>query len=73
MKKLKYILCTVIVVLLTSCSTEIREDKNHPAFREAASTFKVIEVEGCEYILFYGSNRELRYDGITHRGNCKNH
>lgn len=34
---------------------------------------RIVVFDGCEYVLFLGSNTELRYDGITHKGNCKNH
>jgi|AntRauTorckE6833_2_1112554.scaffolds.fasta_scaffold18258_3 hypothetical protein len=73
--RIKYFLYTLLVaVLMVGCTKNSKtKDKNHPAFREAMSKYKIIEVEGCEYILFYGSNSELRYDGVTHKGNCKNH
>lgn len=80
---ISYTLYTLLVVFLMVGCTECNKtkDKDHPAFRGDMSKYKVIEVEGCEYILFYGSNREplmnlemeLRYDGVTHKGNCKNH
>ena len=69
MKNLIYIL--LILICLVGCTAN--GEKDHPAFREAMSKYKIVEVEGCEYILFYGSNSELRYDGVTHKGNCKNH
>lgn len=70
-----YTLYTLLVAfLMVGCDESNKtKDKDHPAFREAMSKHKVVEVEGCEYILFYGSNSELRYDGVTHKGNCKNH
>ena len=73
--KLSYTLYTLFVAFLILGCTENNKTKgkDHPAFREALSTYKVIELEGCQYILFYGSNSELRYDGVTHKGNCKNH
>ncbi|MFT7155230.1 MAG: hypothetical protein ACI8Q1_000231 [Parvicella sp.] len=73
--KLSYTLYILLVAfLMVGCNESNRtKDKDHPAFREAMSKYKVVEVEGCEYILFYGSNSELRYDGVTHKGNCKNH
>lgn len=72
---LKHISYTLLITfLMVGCSNGNKARyEDHPAFREAMSKYKVIEVEGCEYILFYGSNSELRYDGVTHKGNCKNH
>ncbi|MFT6841809.1 MAG: hypothetical protein ACJASR_000571 [Psychroserpens sp.] len=73
--KLSYTLYILLVAfLMVGCNESNRtKDKDLPSFREAMSKYKVVEVEGCEYILFYGSNSELRYDGVTHKGNCKNH
>lgn len=71
MKKLNNFIIFTFLFILTSCSVNI--DENHPANREVMSKYKVIKVEGCEYILFYGNNSELRYDGVTHKGNCINH
>jgi len=73
--KLSYTLYILLVAFLMVGCTESNKTKykDHPSFREAMSKYKVVEVEGCEYILFYGSNSELRYDGVTHKGNCKNH
>ena len=68
------IVLIILSLIIFGCSENKKTiDKTHPAFREAMSTYKIIEVEECEYILFYGSNSELRYDGVTHKGNCKNH
>jgi hypothetical protein len=69
--KLSYTLCILLVAfLMVGCSDNNKRQYYEP---EAMSEYKIVEVEGCEYILFYGNDDELRYDGVTHKGNCKNH
>lgn len=40
--------------------------------KKVGDEYRIVVVDSCEYILFTGHNAELRYDGITHKGNCKN-
>lgn len=71
-----FCLTLVLSFLIIGCVNikEDKEDVGHSKyFKGAGDKYRIIKVDGCEYILFYGNNNELRFDGITHKGNCKNH
>lgn len=67
-KKLSYTLYILLVAfLMVGCNTpDEYESKN-----ENGITYKVIEIDGCEYI-WYKDNRQYGQT-MAHKGNCKNH
>lgn len=56
------IVILTLALLLCSCNRKIKGD-------DVFNTFSVIELDGCEYVVYSGYKK----GGITHKGNCKNH
>jgi hypothetical protein len=68
MKKILLIL-TVALTFLTSCvEPNVEQKRTDFIFDEVGSSFKLIELDGCEYFFYEGGHRLA----LAHKGNCKN-
>ena len=65
---LNIILSVILIVGLSSCAKpNLNEEPTDYIIDELGNTFKIIEIDGCEYIYFKGGDKL----GIAHKGNCK--
>ncbi|RYU81319.1 hypothetical protein [Hymenobacter persicinus] len=72
MKKLPVVLALLGVSLGGGACEEsplARAQQQRAEQRRAAPTYRVIQIEGCEYLRQETSNG---YPVITHKGNCRN-
>lgn len=57
----------LFTLCLVSCCTNVAKDKT------STSEYKIIEIDGCEYIKYDGGeNSANRVYVLVHKGNCKN-
>ena len=55
------------ILLLFSCGTDVNKIEQRKEQADNGRIYKVIKVNGCEYLYSNGVNR----DAISHKGNCK--
>ena len=65
----KYFFYTLLVVVLMVGCRQPNNQVKETIVSNGTDKISIIEVDGCEYILFDG----YKAGGLTHKGNCKNH
>lgn len=67
-----FVVLFILMILGASCSSRHEESKR-TVLSDTQSEYKIIVIEGCEYIIYSYSYANNYSFSITHKGNCKNH
>lgn len=66
MKKIILTISVLITLTLTSCTS------NQVKPSSLKEKYKIVIIDGCEYIMYSESHGYQGYGYLTHKGNCKN-
>lgn len=68
----------LFIFAMTSCGSvgdghdDFLESYHSVLYQDLVDNYKVVEIEGCEYIVYSYARGYGGYGLMTHKGNCKN-
>lgn len=81
MKKISLMIIVLFMTLLSGCDGSNNLEKNKEGFLFSTNSidpdniknnYDVIEIDGCEYIVYSEEHGYGGYGFMVHKGNCKN-